>query len=72
MEALCNSIEIIPIRNILRVYACEKVRLRRKGTSIKDLDLLIGSTAKATNLILVTENICHLNHKKQFVLLYPE
>ena len=51
----------IPIRNVLRVYAREKVRLRRKGTPIKDLDLLIGSTAKATNLILVTENIRHLN-----------
>lgn len=61
VEAFCNSIEIVPIRNVLRVYAREKVRLRRKGTPIEDLDLLIGSTAKATNLILVTENIRHLN-----------
>lgn len=61
VNAFCNSIKVVPISDALRVYAREKVRLRRKGTPIEDLDLFIGSTAKANNLILVTENIRHLN-----------
>lgn len=61
VETFCNSIKVIPISDALRVYAHEKVRLRRKGTPIEDLDLLIGSTAKANGLVLVTENIRHLN-----------
>lgn len=60
VEDFCENIEVIPIADALRTYAREKVRLRRKGTPIEDLDLLIGSTAKANGYILVTENIRHL------------
>lgn len=60
VEDFCENIEVIPITDALRVYAREKVRLRRQGTPIEDLDLLIGSTAKANGYILVTENIRHL------------
>ena len=42
-------------------YAKEKVRLRRKGEMISDFDLLIGSTAVANDLIMVTENIRAFN-----------
>lgn len=61
VEDFCENIEVIPITDALRVYAREKVRLRRQGTPIEDLDLLIGSTAKANGYILVTENIRHLS-----------
>lgn len=30
------------------------------GTPIDDFDLLIGATAKAYNMVLVTENLRHL------------
>jgi tRNA(fMet)-specific endonuclease VapC len=34
--------------------------LRRKGALIDDMDLFIGATAIANNMILVTENAKHL------------
>lgn len=61
VEDLCNHIEVVPLRDVLRTYAREKTRLRRNGTCIDDLDLFIGSTAKAYSYILVTENLRHLN-----------
>jgi tRNA(fMet)-specific endonuclease VapC len=33
------------------------VRLRKKGMMISDFDLLIGSTAIANELIMITENV---------------
>ncbi len=47
---------IIPIFTSLDVYAKEKARLRKKGKSLDDFDLLIGATAITNKLILVTNN----------------
>jgi len=47
---------IIPIFTSLDVYAKEKARLRKKGKSLDDFDLLIGSTAITNSMILVTNN----------------
>ena len=41
-----------------------KVQLRKKGTMISDFDLLIGSTAIAHDLIMVTDNIKEFNRIK--------
>ncbi|HMJ70339.1 MAG TPA: type II toxin-antitoxin system VapC family toxin [Cyclobacteriaceae bacterium] len=49
----------IPIASALRVYAKEKARLSRAGNLIDDFDLLIGATAIANDLILVTRNVSH-------------
>lgn len=54
-----SSINIIPIISAFDVYAKEKVRLRKEGRIIDEFDILIGSTAIANNLILVTRNIDH-------------
>lgn len=51
--------KILPISNAIRVYARQKARLRKAGTPIDDLDLFIGSTAIANDLIMVTENTKH-------------
>lgn len=51
---------IIPIYNVLSTYAKEKTRLKRKGSIIAEFDLLIGSTALAHDLIMVTGNGNHL------------
>ena len=55
-----NKITILPIYNSLNLYAKEKARLRKAGTLIDDFDLLIGVSAVANNMILVTENEKHL------------
>ena len=55
--AFSEQLNILPILSGIEFYAKEKVRLRKKGTMISDFDLLIGSTAVANNLIMVTENI---------------
>lgn len=59
--SFCADIEIIPIGLALSEYASQKAKLRKKGLLIDDLDLLIGSTAVATECIMVTENVKHLN-----------
>ena len=50
----------MPIFNLLSIYAKEKARLKKSGKILDDFDLLIGATAIANNLILVTENEKHL------------
>jgi tRNA(fMet)-specific endonuclease VapC len=48
---------IIPIFSSLDVYAKEKARLRKKGIPLDEFDLLIGATAIANKLTLVTTNV---------------
>jgi tRNA(fMet)-specific endonuclease VapC len=43
------------------LYAKEKARLKKSGIILDDFDILIGSTAIANNLILVTDNKKHLS-----------
>lgn len=54
------GVDVVPIDDVIPVFAKEKVRLRRQGTPIDDFDLLIGTTAKVYGMTLVTENIKHL------------
>jgi tRNA(fMet)-specific endonuclease VapC len=62
IDIFLQKIRIIPITTAIRIYASEKVRLRRAGIPINDeFDLLIGATAIANNMILVTDNEKHLN-----------
>jgi tRNA(fMet)-specific endonuclease VapC len=56
-----NIIPVIPISNALPVYAKEKSLLRKGGTLIDDMDIFIGATAIANDMILVTDNEKHLN-----------
>ncbi|MBN2736067.1 MAG: PIN domain-containing protein [Spirochaetales bacterium] len=56
-----DSISIIPIITSFNVYAKEKVRLRKMGNIIDEFDLLIGSSAIANNMILVTANTKHFD-----------
>lgn len=60
LQLFVDGIDVIPIDDVIPDFAKEKVRLRRKGTPIDDFDLLIGTTAKAYGMTLVTENIKHL------------
>ena len=61
VDDFANEITIIPIYNALNIYAKEKARLRKAGQLIDDFDILIGVTAVANDLVLVTENDKHLS-----------
>ncbi|MEZ4887297.1 MAG: type II toxin-antitoxin system VapC family toxin [Chitinophagales bacterium] len=56
-----DEFTVIPVYEALRIYAKEKARLRRLGTMIADLDLLIGATAITHDLIMVTRNYKHFS-----------
>jgi tRNA(fMet)-specific endonuclease VapC len=51
-----DDITIIPIFNSIQIFGKEKARLRKIGKIISDFDLLIGSTAIANDLLMVTHN----------------
>lgn len=56
--------QVLPISEAISTYAQQKARLRKAGTPIEDLDLFIGSTAIAYNLVMVTENFKHFEVQK--------
>ncbi len=52
---------IFPIYDALDIYAEEKARQRKTGTMIDDFDILIGATALYHDMVMVTNNVSHLN-----------
>ena len=56
-----RHIQVIPILNGIGIYAREKAHLKKTGIVIDDLDIFIGATAIANNMILVTDNEKHMN-----------
>ncbi|MCD4698786.1 MAG: type II toxin-antitoxin system VapC family toxin [Bacteroidales bacterium] len=61
IDGLANKFKQIPIFNSLDIFAEEKAKLKIKGNIVDDFDLLIGSTAIANEMILVTNNEKHFN-----------
>lgn len=59
VDEYVSKMGILPIFNSLALYAKEKARLQKDGTSLEDFDLLIGCTAIKNDLILVTNNGRH-------------
>ena len=57
IDNFVKKFSIIPIYNSLDIYAIEKAKLRKKGRSLDDFDLLIGATAISNSFILVTRNV---------------
>jgi len=59
-ELMRDNFQVIPLNyDIADIFAKEKARLRKAGTPIDNFDLLIGSTALANDLIMVTRNQKH-------------
>jgi len=56
-----QHIQVLPILTAIGIYAKEKALLRKTGNMIDDLDIFIGATAIANNMILVTDNEKHLS-----------
>jgi tRNA(fMet)-specific endonuclease VapC len=63
-----TGIQILPIFEAIDIYAKEKARLRKSGKTVDDFDLLIGCTAVAFDLTMVTHNISHFNNIKNIKL----
>ena len=61
IETLSQQVAILPILDAISHYGKQKVKLKREGKMISDFDLLIGTTAIANNLIMVTENTKEFN-----------
>ena len=61
LEDFMSGVGVIPIFNSLDLYAREKARLERLGSTIDDFDLLIGVTAVTNEMILVTNNETHFS-----------
>lgn len=63
LSSFVTEINVIPFEAAIDTFSKEKARLRRNGTPIDDFDLLIGATAKALNMTLVTDNIWQVSDK---------
>ncbi|MDY3364448.1 PIN domain-containing protein [Riemerella anatipestifer] len=65
VDKFINGLNIIPILGSVKEYAETKVYLRKNGTPMHDeFDLIIGVTALANELILVTDNEKDFRHIK--------
>jgi tRNA(fMet)-specific endonuclease VapC len=68
VEAFIPKFLVIPIYNSLDIYAKEKTKLRKQGLMIDDFDILIGATAVANDMIMVTNNVAHLSRLDNIVI----
>jgi len=68
VEAFIPKFAIIPIYNSLDIYAKEKAKLRKQGLLIDDFDILIGATAIANNMTMITNNGAHLSRLGNIVI----
>ncbi|MDO5616733.1 MAG: PIN domain-containing protein [Cruoricaptor ignavus] len=58
VDKFIDGLSVIPIIGSVEKYAETKLKLRKKGTPLHDeFDLIIGVTALANKLTLVTDNI---------------
>ena len=57
IDELLKQVVIIPVYNGLKIYSKQKAKLSSMGRLISDFDLLIGATAIACDMIMVTRNI---------------
>ena len=52
-----------------KIFAAEKARLKKRGTIVADMDLMIASIAIANDIALVTNNIKHFERIKDLTVL---
>ncbi len=61
VEAFIPKFAVIPVYDALDVYATEKARLRKQGLLLDDFDILIGATAIANKMTMVSNNQKHMS-----------
>lgn len=71
-RVISNWLESVAVLDVTpavaRVYAESKAALRKQGNLIEDFDLLIGATAIAYNLTLITNNVSHFERIPDIML----
>lgn len=68
-EAQCRDSWVVPITDEIVVRAAGLyARLRAKGATISDADLLIAATAQEHDLVLVTNNVDHFRRIEHLVI----
>jgi tRNA(fMet)-specific endonuclease VapC len=68
VENFSKEITVLPILSCLDVFAKEKARLKKSGLLIDDFDLLIGCSAIANGLAMVTDNEKHFDRLNGIVV----
>lgn len=68
VEAFIPKFFVVPVFNSLDIYAKEKAKLRKQGLMIDDFDILIGATAVANDMVMVTNNVVHLSRLDNMVI----
>lgn len=68
IRIFCEYVTILPTSDIWNEFAMQKAYLRKKGQLIEDADIIIGATAIANNMVMVTENINHLRRLDGIVI----
>jgi len=61
INTFVEFVSVLPINKVIPLFAKEKVRLKSINKIIDNFDLLIGTTAVKNNLVMVSENVKHLN-----------
>ena len=68
VDEMANKFKQIPIFSSLDIFAEEKARLKKDGNIVDDFDLLIGASAIANQMILVTNNEKHFRRLKNIII----
>ena len=59
LEHFLSCVNVVPFSEAISLYAKERYRLNSLGMGIEDFDLLIGCSAVAKGLVMVTNNVKH-------------
>lgn len=68
IENFRQYVTVIPFAEAINEYGKQKEALVSAGQMIEDFDLLIGCTAVARDMIMVTDNIKHFSRIQGIVL----
>lgn len=60
LDFITEKFKVLPIYPALPIFGDIRAELEEKGRRIDDFDILIGATAIKNNVVLVTDNIKHL------------
>ena len=63
-----KKVKTVPFAESIDIFCQEKVRLKKLGKKLEDFDLLIGSSAKAKGLIMVTDNVKHFDRIEGIII----
>ena len=60
VEFIATKFDVLPIFPALELFGDIKAKLEADGNRIDDFDILIGATALVNNMVVVADNIKHL------------